>query len=136
MTAEALKPCPFCGSLEIVFEIYQPGITNVYAIHCLGCNFQTKYYGDPYPGYRASEHNQQLAIAAWNRRTEPIGNSEELIPEWLRKYIEERRNWFVEDRVMKAPEHQLEIYRDVCWIDALEWVLSLKKEQNHGRRWL
>lgn len=46
-----LKPCPFCGSDEIVLG------KGLFAVMCLGCGVITKYY-----------NTEKEAIAAWNRR--------------------------------------------------------------------
>ncbi len=66
MTAEPLKPlpCPFCGSGSE--DLYCDG----HYVHCEVCN-TTGPSVYPVP-------DDDAAIAAWNRRVEPIGNSDEL----------------------------------------------------------
>jgi len=75
----------------------------------VGCPEHTRWF------VRESEAD---AIAAWNNRAEPLGNSEEL-PLWMKEIITEKlmpgsRPWNYETRVI---------------MDTLEWVLSLKKPE-------
>lgn len=63
-----LKNCPFCGSDEVEFETWQPGIVNLYRVHCGYCGFRTDYFGDPYGNDASSKKNREIAISAWNRR--------------------------------------------------------------------
>lgn len=55
---ETLKPCPFCGSvdIEIVYEVkYQ----YPFYAYCNNCDVQTGRYG-----------SKQGAVSEWNRRVE------------------------------------------------------------------
>lgn len=105
MTAEPLKPCPFCSG---PVEVWRDG--GEVFIQCNKCGGRTGRF-----------LHGVAAIAAWNRR-EPFGNSDEL-PSWLvekiKNEIESQRNYLPTD------------FNSGCKL-TLEWVLSLKKEENHG----
>jgi hypothetical protein len=115
MTAEPLKPLPclFCGS-DRVYSDWEPARHEFDEcdpyVQCLGCGIRTEPHR-----YRI----EREAISAWNRRAESIGNSDELW-DWLARRI---RN--VTYGYQKAADGYY--YRD-GYHDALEWVLSLKKE--------
>lgn len=66
------------------------------------------------------EDTEEQAIAAWNRRVEPIGNPDEL-PEWLKNII--RGNIEI---LKPIPDSDGRVH----WqIKALEWVLSLQRDK-------
>ena len=105
-----LKPCAHCNhAAEWKYDKYADiNIDNpdpFGKIFCLGCGMQTG---------ELSTYSE--AIAAWNRRAEPIGNSDEL-PKWAKEAIEERINQLYR---IGAPgfRHSVEL---------LDWVLSLRK---------
>lgn len=50
---EQLKPCPFCGSTNVVLHYMR------YRVMCLQCRARTAQYD-----------KEQEAIAAWNQRTQ------------------------------------------------------------------
>lgn len=113
MTDEPLKPigCPICGRRPVIsnhLSIF--GVSNVCDIYCSQEDHKLIF---------SHCQSEQAAIAAWNRRAEPIGNSDELW-DWLARRI---RN--VTYGYQKAADGYY--YRD-GYHDALEWVLSLKKE--------
>lgn len=56
--SEELKPCPFCGSEDVVLQesIIYPG---EYYVCCNVCGILTNRYS-----------NRSLAISAWNKRVE------------------------------------------------------------------
>lgn len=65
---EALKPCPFCGEVGLIFEDiryrnYPPNLYHVWDVECSNpdciMHRQRKFY--PY---------EEAARTAWNRRTE------------------------------------------------------------------
>jgi len=95
MTDEPLKPlpCPFCGSGSE--DLYCDG----HYVHCEVCNTTGP---SVYPVL-----DDDAAIAAWNRRVEPIGNSDELQSiigmriEELEELICELKNWrkFIRDDI-------------------------------------
>lgn len=67
-----LKPCPFCGSNNILLKGYPKKVTyrskKMYVVVCSDCGGQTKMcYAD-----------EQKAVKAWNARTNKIliGNGE------------------------------------------------------------
>lgn len=59
-----LKPCPFCGRKA---KLYNIGLTmtKIYSVGCMKCKVQ-------YPFVFADE---DMAIEAWNKRTETHGNA-------------------------------------------------------------
>lgn len=113
MTAEPLKPdrCPFCKSnyIDIFSQKFlvsnlPSGDASINYVTCKSCRC-----------HGPIEDTVDAAIAAWNRR-EPIGNSEEL-PGWLiRKLVFKRSSLSQYD------------VNDCNFRNALEWVLSLKKD--------
>lgn len=141
MTAEQIGTCMFCGKPVYVDITDEEG------------NYPKApgYEEDPYSGlcyvlvhtysdeylcpiaHHEGEHlgliydTKEDAIAAWNRRTEPIGNPDEL-PGWMKKEIDyeiyrlklysDDEIYYIEDRVRW----------DVA-VSKLEWVLSLKKPE-------
>ena len=57
-----LKPCPFCGSVEV--KVHIPYFTDdCYMVQCYGCNCNTAIY---------MTANQ--AVEAWNRRDENVAD--------------------------------------------------------------
>ena len=111
--SEELKPCPFCGCNEIIGNQYiNRDMQDCYAIYCSNCDATIR-------GYTESE-----TIAAWNTRHEP-----DELPEWFVDAIKNRINWWVNHIVMKAPELREGIADGAGHIDALKWVLSLRKPE-------
>lgn len=108
MTAEPLKPCPWCQSTNI--EIWRTNLGKAF-VNCNNCLGSGPY---------ASKETE--AIAAWNRR-EPIGNSDELLPEWVKKKISGR----IHENCTVMDTNNPKVQGDT---EALEWVLSLKKEDS------
>ena len=94
MTAEPLKNCPFCGG-----HVHKSAMFD--KIICDDCAVIVSF-----PHY-------VTLLPAWNARTEPIGNSEDL-PEWLIEKIENEKNY------KGSTEY------DDGYEAALQWVLSLK----------
>ena len=138
MTAEPLKPCAHCG---FPVEIH----TNDNSLFWIECTNPECFISTLF-------EDQDTIIAAWNRRVcsvldetsnqpvclsiiptealkaelsrraEPFGNPDEL-PDWLVERIKSRIE-MREEEVFDVVTFNL--------INELEWVLSLKKEQNHG----
>lgn len=59
---DKLKPCPFCGCTEIVFERYATPVGERLRVFCCGCLAGID------PGWTDSE---ETLIKFWNRRTPP-----------------------------------------------------------------
>jgi len=74
------------------------------------------------------EYNELDAIAAWNQRAEQFGNSKEL-PEWLVKSIETKIEKLYKYKIPPAPYYEAKYPYTDGKIEALEWVLSLKRDQ-------
>lgn len=58
---DMLKPCPFCGSSDVIlvdFWAESEGDDNGYAVRCNWCNALGPYY----------EEDKRAAIVRWNRR--------------------------------------------------------------------
>jgi Lar family restriction alleviation protein len=77
-TADAVLPCPFCGSTDLELQNTH---TPHYWIECQGCEAQVSDPGhgrrNTLPAHRASK---AAVLAAWNRRalpTTPAPTSEE-----------------------------------------------------------
>jgi len=66
---------------------------------------------------------QAEAIAAWNSRSEPIGNPDEL-PEWLKDAIE---NEILGHIALMKSNNGVRYVINESKVKALEWVLSLHK---------
>ncbi len=107
MTDE-LKHCAHCGTdAKWIQEIQQsPDSVRLGYVRCSECEIRT-----------GSMLTKSEAIAAWNRRVEPIGNSDEL-PEWFIKRITQTID--KEQRDRKVHSH--------LSIPLLKWVLSLRRE--------
>ena len=61
-----LKPCPFCGSSNIIVELYVTGCN----VKCKSCGAE----GPIIPNY-ANGRQKEQAITAWNTRAkEPIND--------------------------------------------------------------
>lgn len=54
-----LKPCPFCGSKEIVFMQYEHTAGLRWKVFCCGCAAEID------PGYAQQQH---VVAAMWNKR--------------------------------------------------------------------
>ncbi len=103
-----LKPCPFCqGHARLFLEDPKKG----YSVFCHNCGIMTPFMP------------VEQSITAWNRRAEPDG-----LPEWLREKIQGSIHNAYECLDRSAPLNNKRSNRN--WsvlIDALEWVLSLKR---------
>ena len=113
---EELKPCAHCNhAAEWKYDKYADiNIDNpdpFGKIFCLGCGMQTG---------ELSTYSE--AIAAWNRRAEPIGNSDEL-PDWVRKKI-----W---SELAPIPT-KTQTHFDMGYKTALQWVLSRRKPESES----
>lgn len=110
MTAEPL-PCPWCQSsdIDIVHVDIRQKNGQMVCMRCCGCGVT-----GPIETVENPNHEEPVAIAAWNRRAEP-----EELPEWL---IDELINGLV-----LAKDDKTE-----GWNDALEWVLALLKGEDDG----
>jgi len=103
-----LLPCPCCNGTPSL--MYGPG-GDIW-VKCPVCGLQTEM------------HPNNAAITAWNRRAEPDG-----LPEWLREKIQGSIHNAYECLDRSAPLNNKRSNRN--WsvlIDALEWVLSLRRE--------
>ena len=59
-----LKPCPFCGDLDILIE-RKEGYDDI-RVFCLNCGCSTKWHSWPVKG--GTEISIERAIESWNRR--------------------------------------------------------------------
>jgi len=58
MTSMKIKPCPFCGSEEVI----ETGVGFRTFVHCANCDTDG-------PSYYPAGHDQRSAIDKWNERT-------------------------------------------------------------------
>jgi len=85
---EALKPCPFCGSVEIVSEAdgssYDGDMDDmpVCWVICDGCGCGTGEHG-----------SSPDADAAWNRRSDLAGLPMDLVERFKQQYLDENGAW-------------------------------------------
>ena len=119
---EELKPCAHCNhAAEWKYDKYADiNIDNpdpFGKIFCLGCGMQTG---------ELSTYSE--AIAAWNRRVEPIENSDEL-PEWITSYCNERILDLEEWRAEQNHEDLELRERAYYMIKAFKEILSLRKPE-------
>ena len=67
MNSDGLKPCPFCGSEEVIFIPLGDSFGYLY---CTGCDMATnKFWNDMTADANALDWKQK-ARNAWNRRCE------------------------------------------------------------------
>lgn len=69
---DTLKPCPFCGGADIVFDYastrnkrYGEYLTIVY-VKCIFCGARSRAFNDGV----SMEYAETLATKAWNRRAD------------------------------------------------------------------
>ncbi len=98
--SEELKPCPFCGSDDIETFYNRSGVD---------------HYTCQYCGATAKQ---------WNTRHEPYE-----LPEWLIKEVRAQIDAIIGIRFGGRYSNQKALKRN-GWIEALEWVLSLRKPEN------
>lgn len=104
-----IKPCPFCGA-DVVLDYSLRGI---YFIRCPMCHAKS-----------LECYSEEHAVVWWNRRSEPIGNPEEL-PEWFIQQLKSQLS-YAEDEHSNATYGAPMIAKH---IRLLKWVLSLKKPE-------
>lgn len=106
---EELKPCAHCGGTPAIMK--GPG-GDVW-IKCTLCGIQTE------------SHPNLKSVNEWNARHEP-----EALPEWVKEAIEKRieKSREKQDKITRiGPSVEREFWYNR--IDALKWVLSLRKPQ-------
>lgn len=120
MTAEPLKPlpCPWCQSsdIDIVHVDIRQKNGQMVCMRCCGCGVT-----GPIETVENPNHEEPVAIAAWNRRAEP-----EELPEWVKLIIMRRISHLQES--VDATEYDDNKYAWNFAIEELEDILSLKKE--------
>lgn len=105
--SEELKPCPFCGGTSpLVFPRtcnkdtpYNPADRAFPIVRCSGC------YGEA-AGSNWSE--PATAIAAWNRRTDPLAASHQRLKEALERIAA------IEDRMVGGDWEEIEEARGIA----------------------
>jgi len=72
-----LKPCPFCGSIEIQIHckrrIGKPIEINgmkYWRVECLDCECRTRHCFDDDAGISGYKDGKELAVSIWNTRKE------------------------------------------------------------------
>lgn len=117
MTAEPLKPlpCPWCQSsdIDIVHVDIRQKNGQMVCMRCCGCGVT-----GPIETVENPNHEEPVAIAAWNRRVGHV-----ISPEVIKQIDEEcaRRSLGADCG-----------YYDHGYADALEWVLALIKGDEDG----
>lgn len=118
---EELKPCPFCGGNGKLIEShrYDASVDSTpphwkISCECIGCN------GAAINIWRQTPED---AITAWNTRHEPYE-----LPEWLIKEVRAQIDAIIGIHFGGRYSNQKTLKRNGR-IEALEWVLSLRKSE-------